>query len=554
MTFRPTLPSRGALAFIALLASCGGDDGLNSPPPVTSLRAVTITPGEADLLPGTTFTLAVQVRDDDGNLVSTPSVQWASNNTAIASVSNTGVVQATAVGTADIIASSNGKSDTAIVRVSPATVAGSWIEVFPEVVFQEMTGWEGVAQLGESECNASAFASYRDAVVDRLVNELGINRVRLEIRSGFENTQDFYGAFLQNHVIADWAAGRYQIINDNDDPRQARAGGFQFSELDHKVAQVVGPIRAALAARGERLYVNLNYVDFGASAFEHTSDPEEYAELILVTFQHLQSRYGWVPDAVEVILEPDNIANWTPEVIGRSIVATGDRLKAAGFRPAFIAPSTTNMAKSLTFLDSILSVPRVTEYLTDVAYHRYSGESTATARNIAARAQQFGLRTSMLEKIGADYHVLHEDLLEGRNSSWQQFGLAFCSTDVNGGSSYYGVNTGVTPPQIYMKSRSRYLRQYFAFVRLGAHRVGALSGDEGLDALAFRNTNGKVVTIVKADGAAPVQIRRLPAGTYGIAYTTSSQTFASLPDITVAAGGTLQFNMPAAGVVTVFRR
>ena len=105
-----------------------------------------------------------------------------------------------------------------------------------------------------------------------------------------------------------------------------------------------------------------------------------------------------------------------------------------------------------------------------------------------------------------------------------------------------------------MKSRTLYLRQYFAFVRIGAHRVAALSGDSRLDPVAFRNANGKVVAVVKANAAAPVEIRKLPAGRYGITLTTATQTWSSLPDVTVGAGGTLQFAMPAAGVVTVHQR
>jgi hypothetical protein len=492
------MPDRFALALIALFAACGSDDDSPyspPPPPNNTLAGVVIAPSEVELLPGSSQTLQVQVRDTNGNLVTSPSVEWRSTNSGVAT-----------------------------------------------------------AQIGESECNASAFASYKDAVVERLVNELGINRVRLEVRSGHENPQDFYSAFLTNRVMSAWAASRYQAVNDNNDPNVARADGFNFSELDHKVQVIIGPMRSKLAARGERLYVNLNYVDFGQSAFEHSSNVAEYAELILEAFKHLQGRYGWVPDAVEIILEPDNTPNWKPNVIGAAIVAAGDRLKAAGFQPAFIAPSTTNMATALVYLDAILTVPRVTEYLTDVAYHRYSGVSTATLKNIAQRASQYGLRTSMLEKIGAGYQELHEDLKEGKNSSWEQFGLAFCNADASAGGTYYGVNEGANPPQVFMRARTPYLRQYFAFVRLGAHRVAANSGDGRLDPLAFRNTNGKVVTVVKADAAAPVEIRKLPAGLYGITFTTANQTWASLPDVTVGAGGTLQFSMPAAGVATVHQR
>jgi hypothetical protein len=295
-------------------------------------------------------------------------------------------------------------------------------------------------------------------------------------------------------------------------------------------------------------------VDFGVAAWEQSSNPEEYAELIHTAFLHLQSRYGWVPDAVEITLEPDNTPNWNPQAIGRALVAAGDRLKAAGFRPAFIAPSNTSMVNALTYLDALLAVPRVLEYLTDVAYHRYSGVSAATLTAIASRATEYGLRTAMLEHIGSGYQDLHEDLRVGLNSAWQQFTLAFCSPQDAGGT-YYRIDQSVpTSPKLILSSRAQFLRQYFSFIRLGSHRIGALSGDSRLDPLGFQNASGKLVVVIEATEGAPVQLRRLPAGSYGITFTTATQTFASLPDVAVTAAGTLQVSMPSAGVITIHQR
>ena len=101
----------------------------------------------------------------------------------------------------------------------------------------------------------------------------------------------------------------YEIINDNSDPDSINPSGYQFAELDHTVENVILPLKQRLEANNESLFVNLNVVDFtccqGASNLEYQDSPDEYAELVLATYQHLQSQYGWVPDAWEVILEPD---------------------------------------------------------------------------------------------------------------------------------------------------------------------------------------------------------------------------------------------------------
>jgi hypothetical protein len=250
------------------------------------------------------------------------------------------------VGNAGVIASSNGFADTADIRVIPLSPTGTFIDIHPELTYQQMTGWEGTAQIGEMECDPRAFAVYQPVVVDRLVNELGINRVRLEIRSGNENPQDFYTQYRNSRRQADWAPYRYQSVNDNDNPLVARAEGFQFSELDHKAEVIVQPLRTLLAARGERLYVNLNYVDFGASAWEHSSDPQEYAELIHTAFLH-QSRLGG--STCRDLLEPTihrtgrrgDRQNWSPR---RRSVGCSARRSSRRQIPAWRARLATSMS------------------------------------------------------------------------------------------------------------------------------------------------------------------------------------------------------------------
>ena len=537
------------LLALALLPGCSAESPVDSTP--TPAGGVTVSPAIIELVPGGVLRARLYVRDASNAVVEATNAQWRSTNNAVATLSGDGTVTAVAVGNAGAIGSAAGKSDTADVRVVPPEPTGAAIDVFPEVSYQVMTGWEGTAQIGESQCNG--FATFKDALLDRLVNELGIDRVRIHVRSGHENPVDHYSQYLQTRNTADWNPFRFASVNDNNDPNVANPAGFQFAEIDHKVTTIVNPMRALLQARGERLYVNLNYVDFGVSAWEQSSDPAEYAELILATFMHLRDRYGWVPDALEISLEPDNTPNWRPDVIGRALVAAGDRLKAAGFRPHFIAPSNTNMTSALQFFDDMIKVPRVLEYLTDIAYHRYSGVSDASLTAIAQRATALGLRTAMLEHINSGDQDLYRDLSDGLNSSWQQFALAFCTTD--NGAQYYVIDDGnAAAPNVTLSSRSRALRQYFAFIRQGARRIGAASGDQRLQPLAFRNTNGKVVVVVRASSGGPVPVRRLPPGTYRVVYTTAQASFVSLPDVVVGTAGTLDVSIPAGGVITFAQR
>ena len=437
----------------------------------------------------------------------------------------------------------------------PPPATGVAINVDPSVEYQRMTGWEAVTQIGELECDHNAFLLYRAPLLDAAVNDLGLNRVRLQLRSGLENNVDWFAQYQAGQIDrATWRTHWFEVVNDNANPNVLNASGVHWGFLDYTIDNVVTHLRQRLAARGERLYVNLNYVDFGNSPFEHSTNPAEYAELVVAAFQHIQSKYGWSPDAVEMILEPDNTPNWNAATIGPAIVATGDRLAAAGFHPAFIAPSNSAMSSALLFFDQLITMPRVREYLTDLSYHRYGGVTSAILQSIGDRAVQYGIRTAMLEHIGSGYEDLHADLLQGRNSAWQQFALAYCGSDDNGGVYYMINQSNPSAPSFSEGSRTRFLKQYFRHVRLGAIRVGATSGDNRFSPLAFRNTDGRFVVVIKSEGGDTLQVRGLPAGTYGIYYAGPSASGVS-PDVTIAAQQPLAVTTPNGnGVITVYRK
>jgi hypothetical protein len=424
------------------------------------------------------------------------------------------------------------------------------------VRFQTIVGWEGVAQAGQADI--SFFPTYRDAVYDKLVNELGINRLRLEMRANTENPQDYFFRWQQGQItVQEWNCRRYETVNDNADVNIINAAGFKFSELDNAIEQVVIPIRQRLQARGEALYLNLNYVAFnniggacGGGPYVH-ANPAEYAELMLATFQHMQARFGFVPNSVEIILEPDNTPYWTGTLIGQAIVATGARLAAAGFHPEFIGPGTTNMTTAIGFFGAMVRVPGVLTYLKEISYHRYAGVSNASLSAIADSAVKYNLRTAMLERIGADANDLHADLEVGRNSAWEQYVLAWSTQVSDNGAQYYRVDPAA---RILTGQRTPALQQYFRYIRAGAVRIGAASDATQFRPLAFRHQNGKHTVVVNATAGGTFYIEGLPAATYGVTYTTSSELNVAAPDVVLAAGRLLRADIPNAGVITVFAR
>ena len=397
---------------------------------------------------------------------------------------------------------------TASVTVSAAAPppSGSTITVYPAITYQTMVGWEATDQSGQTEC--SGFNSYKNTLFNQAVNDLGINRIRLEVRA-------------------------------KSDGRT-----FDLADLDSRVNQIILPIRQHLSNRGEKLFLNVCFVGDSNLA----TDVNRYAQQVLATYQHLKSAFGFIPDGWEIALEPGFVTDgWDAYSLGGAIVATGSLLKSNGYTPYLIGPSNAGGANNaLPWFDILTSrSPSVFPHLREFAYHRYDTTDPYLA-TVASRGKQYNVNTSQLEHIGADYNELHKDLKQGNVSAWQQFTLAYCTGD--NGAQYYVANGGT----VSMGSRTKLLRQYFKFIRAGAVRVDAQTGNSKFDPVAFRNANGKFAVVVKATGSGSFGVTGLPAGTYGIKYTTDSAYDVDLADVSISSGGAVNTNIPGPGVLTVY--
>lgn len=419
--------------------------------------------------------------------------------------------------------------------------------------FQTITGWEATAQAGQDL--SPAYPAYKNTLLDAAVDDLGLDRLRVEIRSGVEYSSDPYAALLAGQITREqWRPIRYATVNDNDDPFALNERGFWFTELDNEIEKVVLPMKERLEARGRRLFVNICYVAFTGQITDgqyHHKDPEEYAEFVQATFQHLSRKYGLVPDAWELILEPDNTREWTASYLRQAMIATGNRLTAMGLSPGLIAPSTTNMSTAVTFADEIArgGLPRLWSTL---SYHRYDGVSDAALQGIASRARQWGLQTAMLEHIGSGYENLHQDLKVGNNSAWQQFILTVPDEPGDGGGMYYLVDaSNPMAPRLSAASRTPALAQYFRYIRSGAVRVAATSSDAAFDPVGFVNPDGTFVVVVKATRGGAFALQGLAAGTYEVTYTTGSERRVRVGTMPVGATDTMRLSIPDRGAITI---
>ena len=419
------------------------------------------------------------------------------------------------------------------------------IEIDASQRYQTMTGWEATLDLADAPY-APEWAPYHDELIDRAVDEIGINRVRLEIRSGAETRSDWIDNYLSGKIKYDqWKSHRYQIDNDNDDPNIIDWSGFDFSEFDWHIEENLLPMIAKMQERGEKLWINVCYVSFQSGPNVHR-DPEEYAEFVLATYLHLQDKYGIVPDSWEVILEPDlERDSWTGEMIGHAMVATSRRLREAGFEPALIAPSVTDMSNTFRYVEDMARVPGAMDDVIEISYHRYRGTNRQNLREIAKLADRLGKKTSMLELwFGrANHNVLHEDLKIGNASSWQ-------GRVLNG---HFQINQPQGQPAILRpQPEMRYNLQYFLHVRSGAVRIGAASSSQRkMDPLAFQNPDGSTTLIIKAETAGDLEITGLSNGEYQVSYAVEAETRQLPGTIIVSSNEPLMTSIPAKGVLTL---
>ncbi len=423
--------------------------------------------------------------------------------------------------------------------------------------FQTISGWEFTTRIWEMDKKNNAYngdwLNYRDEIIDGMVNTAGLNRIRLEIRSGVENPVDFCSQFFAGELsYRDYKKYFYQKINDNDDPNSQNAAGFQWSCIDYYVDNLLIPMAAALEAQGEELYVVLNYVDFRRppqeSNISHAKNPEEFAELIEGAFVHLKNKYNITPDAFEIILEPDNTDEWRGGEIAAGLIAVDNRLAKLGVNPDYIAPSTSRTFRTLSYFDAFARNKEALSKLSVLAYHRYDPKrASRNLPKIRARAERHNLQTAMLELTYGTIDVLIEDLTVANVVAWQKYAVPFRPASFDPARS--------DEEGLVLINNFAPLALVFRNVRRGSVRIGAETNDPALRTMAFRNSDGRrAIFILKKelDGASGdnVTIHGAPPGEYRLGFAKPNET-TDLGLFSIGADGKATIPMPSAGLLAL---
>jgi hypothetical protein len=123
------------------------------------------------------------------------------------------------------------------------------------------------------------------------------------------------------------------------------------------------------------------------------------------------------------------------------------------------------------------------------------------------------------------------------------------------GTAYYVLDdANPSAPVIRLGSRTHFLRQYIKYVRPGSVRIEATTTNSSFDPVTFIRIDGGFVTVVKASTGGTFFIRDLPAGKYGISFTTQAQQGFDAPDAVLIPGQILTATIPQAGAITIYSK
>src|SRR5712691_189777 len=113
--------ARCTLALALITIAFGGcQDSLQ---PFSTVASVTVTPPTASIAVGESVQLQATTMDAAGNVLTARVVTWTISNLAVATVGSTDLVTGVAAGQATITATSEGRSGTAAITVTPVPVA-----------------------------------------------------------------------------------------------------------------------------------------------------------------------------------------------------------------------------------------------------------------------------------------------------------------------------------------------------------------------------------------------------------------------------------------------
>jgi MYXO-CTERM domain-containing protein len=404
------------------------------------------------------------------------------------------------------------------------------------------------------------------------------------------------------------ASNVYAPANDDGDPFNLNASGFNWIQSDNLIDKVVNPGKqygfddywiGPVAGTG----FSLSWVNTLRSS-DYNAFLDEIAEHVLAIVTHWRDAYGITPRYFQLWNEPlsgnDELVGGSPQELVDIVKRAGDRMKTAGFSMQFVVPAEETESISLNHAQLILSDAAARPYVGAIAYHPYPyGSTYASVPNILSTsgagqpsAQAITVRNS-LRDLGAQYGIpvfmvevshselafddfngvrgraihIHDELeyadaaaYFGMNAFWDSTSHAEHYAGRMDPGFYSETDTIVLidngTNQVHISPMGHAIGHYARAIRRGAVRLEATSDDALVQATAFRDdTQGRfvLVSINNATGSRSVQVSLSGlsvSGTLSGEQSTAAAVWQKLANAPISQGGALSITLPAESVTT----
>jgi uncharacterized protein (TIGR03437 family) len=477
-------------------------------------------------------------------------------------------------------ASGLGQSQTVAITVNPAAQS------------QTHKYWMVIPSTGPGNDMIGAqpnWPSMKQAFIGQLVNQLGINTLQFtDSPQDIENNTDFFGLCglgpgtdprCQNGDNQQFVA-----VNDDDDPNHFNCADqtlvncpttFPLTKNDWVIENYwlgTDGMKAQVQAAGRTPYFILQYIHRTNNSMFLWNSAAEMAEEITAVFLHDYNKYNFVPDIVDLDVEPDvncdgsgnapltpgcsggGSGYWTYALLGTFAKTVKSRLNALGFTPEIWCCSTTFSSHAAAWYQGVKAVAG-SGVITGLSTHWYDTTVSGLGAAQAAAAAD-GLPTIMTEfdvLAITDEFAIEANLESAGSNRYSDIAAGYLASTywlaLLSSSPYSAQYVAGTEPG-GARGPTWYFPQFWGYVPDGSIREAANSGNPSYTALAFVRPDGThVVSVIGSQSSVSPSLRvtGIPAGTYGCTYTLGTDRSHFLlpcgPNQTISAGGALNYTI-----------
>jgi O-glycosyl hydrolase len=478
-------------------------------------------------------------------------------------------------------------------EAAPPRSPRTWVEVNAGIEHQSIDGFGAIVRTLVMDGHDVLTPASRATALDAVYRQVGVTMGRIdpmlrESRGGFDQAQ-----------------------NDNADPDAIDWSGFQTAAVDAVEPKLLAlPEMQGFDGYELGQMVNTRWASpwlAGLRATDYSRYVEEAAEQIVAACIHWRDRFGSIPRFLQPFNEPlsgnRELKNGSTRDLIDIVTRAGDRLTREGFTTVrFVVASEETDERSYESAAAILGDPRARSYVGAIGYHPYpyasayanvprllqtSGAGRPDPDRVAARhrlrdlARKYGLPLWMTEVSNGgvdarsydDFRAraihIHDELTYadasayfGMHNIWdlashrEHFGRTDTFFREEGHIALLENPTG----RVYLTGIGYAIGHYARWIRRGAIRIDATTGDALVQAIAFRDDGQRQLVLVlinNADTARHVSVKLDRIGLEGEIRgeeSTPSGYWTKVPPFASQTATAFGVNLPALGVVTLAGR